>query len=475
MGDTPLYDSYIRFLESGSTPFTVPGHKRNPALVDDLLALDLPLYGAVENINGTSGLLPRAERLAGELWGADWCGFSVQGSSHGNMAIALTLAKPGEKVIVARTLHKSLFFGIVLAGLVPVWVRPDIDAATGLTAGMPVDRIERALDEHPDARAVMLVEPSYVGGVSDVAAIAAVAHARGVPLTVDAAWGAHLGFHPALPPHAIAAGADVLVTSVHKHITGFTQSSMVLAQRERIDLERLEAAFEGLHTTSPSGGIMASIDRARLLLEERGEELLDQAIRIAEQARERFRAVPGLGVVGAEIAARSPALLMHDPTKVVLTLPGTGADGTVVARELEELGVTLEFADRDTFCPVITLADTPATVDRMTTAIIERIEAHRGAPRPLVPLTAWTVDPDTAMIPRDAFFADHERVPADAAVGRIAAESIVPYPPGIPAIAPGERIRGEVLAALQAEADAGTAIRYCGDPTVRTVLVVREG
>ena len=350
MGETPLYDSYIRFLDSGATPFTVPGHKRNPELVDELLALDLPLYGAVENINGTSGQLPRAERLAGELWGADWAGFSVQGSSHGNMAIAMTIAKPGDKVVVARTLHKSLFFGLVLAGLVPVWVRPDVDSATGLTAGMPAERIEQALEQHPDAKAVMIVEPSYVGGVSDVAAIARIAHARGIPLTVDAAWGAHLGFHPDLPPHAIACGADVLVTSVHKHITGFTQSSLVLAQRERIDLERLEAAFEGLHTTSPSGGIMASIDRARLLLEERGEELLGQAIRIAEDARERFRAVPGLGVVGAEIADRSPALLMHDPTKVVLTLPGTGADGIVVAQELEELGITLEFADRDTFC-----------------------------------------------------------------------------------------------------------------------------
>ena len=473
MGETPLYDSYIRFLDSGATPFTVPGHKRNPELVDELLALDLPLYGAVENINGTSGQLPRAERLAGELWGADWAGFSVQGSSHGNMAIAMTIAKPGDKVVVARTLHKSLFFGLVLAGLVPVWVRPDVDAATGLTAGMPAERIEQALEQHPDAKAVMIVEPSYVGGVSDVAAIARVAHARGIPLTVDAAWGAHLGFHPDLPPHAIACGADVLVTSVHKHITGFTQSSLVLAQRERIDLERLEAAFEGLHTTSPSGGIMASIDRARLLLEERGEELLGQAIRIAEDARERFRAVPGLGVVGAEIADRSPALLMHDPTKVVLTLPGTGADGIVVAQELEELGITLEFADRDTFCPVITLADTPATVERMTTAIIDRIEAHRGAPRELVPLTAWTVDPETAMSPRDAFFADHERVPAEEAIGRIAAESVVPYPPGIPAIAPGERVHAEVVAALQAEAANGTAIRYCGDPQVRSLLVVR--
>ena len=474
MGETPLYDSYLRFLASGSTPFTVPGHKRNPELVDPLLALDLPLYGAVENATGTTGYLGRAERLAGELWGADWCGFSVQGSSHGNMTLALTVGAPGDRVIVARTLHKSLFSGLVLAGLEPVWVRPDIDEETGLTAGMPVERIERALAEHPDAKAVMLVEPSYVGGVSDVAAIAEVAHAHGVPLTVDAAWGAHLGFHPALPPHALAAGADALVTSIHKHITGFTQSSMVLAQRERIDLERLEAAFEGLHTTSPSGGIMASIDRARLLLETDGERLLDQAIRLAEDARDRFCDVPGLGVVGAEIAARSPALLQHDPTKIVLTLPGTGADGQIVAHELEEQGITLEFADRDTFCPVITLADTPETVGRMVEAVVAGIERHRGTPRPLVPLTSWTVAPETVLSPRDAFFAAHERVPAAAAIGRVAAEMICPYPPGIPAIAPGERIRAEVLEALQAEAASGTRIAYCGDPQLATILVTRD-
>ncbi len=474
MSDTPRYDAYRRALDAQITPFTVPGHKRNPALADELLSLDLPLYGAVENITGSSGNLARAERLAGELWGADWCGFSVQGSSHGNMALALTVAKPGERVIVARTLHKSLFSGLVLAGLEPVWVRPDIDAETGLTAGMPVERIADAIAAHPEARAVMLVEPSYVGGVSDVAAIAACAHAHGIPLTVDAAWGAHLGFHPPRPPHAIAAGADALVTSVHKHITGFTQSSMVLAQSARLDLERLEAAFEGLHTTSPSGGVMASIDRARAIVQDHGAELLDVAIREAEAARERFRAVPGLGVVGEEIAERSPALLRHDPTKIVLTLTGTGADGIAVGRVLEERGITLEFADRDTFCPVITLGDTAATIDRMTTEIIRAVEEHRGTPRPLVPLTAWTVDPITAMTPRDAFFADHERVPAATAIGRIAAESVVPYPPGIPALAPGEVIQGPVVEALQAEAAGGTSIRYCGDPTLQTLLVVRD-
>ncbi len=474
MGDTPLYDAYRTFLADPGIPFCTPGHKRNPDLIDEFLALDVPHYLGVENRRVSTRRLATAERLAGELWGADWCGFSVQGSTHGNEAICLTVGKPGDTVIVARTIHKSLFFGLVLAGLVPVWVRPDIDPQTGLTAGMPVERVAAALAAHPEAKAVMLVEPSYVGGVSDVAAHAELAHAHGIPLTVDAAWGAHLGFHPKLPPNAIAAGADVLVTSIHKHVTGFTQSSMVLAQGERIDLERLEAAFEGLHTTSPSGSIFASIDMTRDLLAERGEELLDQALRLADEARERFRQVPGLGVVGQEIADRSPGLLMHDPTKIVLTLAGTGADGQQVADLLEEKGLRLEFADRDTFCPVITLADTPDTVDFMVTEIIRGIEEHRGPPREVVPITAWTLEPDTAMSPRDAFFADHERVPAAEAVGRIAAETAAPYPPGVPALAPGERIHAATLAALQAEAASGTRIAYCGDPSLQTVLVVSE-
>jgi len=229
-----------------------------------------------------------------------------------------------------------------------------------------------------------------------------------------------------------------------------------------------------LHTTSPSGAIFASIDRARGLLQDRGEELLGNAIRIAEEARRRFRQVPGLGVVGHEIAERSPSFLMHDPTKIVLTLFGTGADGHRVADVLEQRGIHLEFADRDTFCPVITLGDTDQTGDRLVTEVIRAIEEHRGEPRPLVPISAWTVEPDTAMSPREAFFSDHERVSAEQAIGRIAAEMIVPYPPGVPAIAPGERIQAKLLKALQDEAASGTRIAYCGDPLLRSILVVNK-
>ncbi|MDZ4730175.1 MAG: aminotransferase class V-fold PLP-dependent enzyme [Xanthomonadales bacterium] len=237
--ETPLYDAYRKFMANPGTPFTVPGHKRNPELIDPLLAQDAPHYCGVEDRRVSTRRLAAGEALAAELWGADWCGFSVQGSTHGNEAMALTLGKPGDKVIIARTLHKSMFFGLVLAGLQPVWVRPDIDAETGLTAGMSVRRIEQALQQHPDVKGIMLVEPSYVGGVSNVKAIADAAHAHGIPLVVDAAWGGHLGFHPDLPLNAIQSGADALVTSVHKHLTGFTQSSLVLAQGRYLDIGRL--------------------------------------------------------------------------------------------------------------------------------------------------------------------------------------------------------------------------------------------
>lgn len=474
MSDTPLYDAYRAFLENPGVPFTVPGHKRNPSLMDAFLALDLPHYGGVEDRRVSTRNLARAERLAGELWGADWCGFSVQGSSHGNIALALTVAQPGDRVIVARTLHKSLFSGLVLAGLDPVWVRPDVDPETGLVLGIPPERVAAALEQAPDAKAVMLVEPSYVGGMSDVRAIADLAHAAGVPLTVDQAWGAHLGFHPNLPAHALDLGADAFVTSIHKHVTGFTQASMVVANRERIDLERLEAAFESIHTTSPSGAIFASIDRARALLEEHGTELLGQAIDITTHARTRLREVEGLVVPGPDEIEAHPSVWRYDPTKLAIGLAGTGADGQDVADVLEARGVHLEMADRDTFVPIITLADTPETVNHLVIEVIRAVEEGRGTPRAVVPVSAWSVDPKTVMTPRDAFFAAHERVPAAEAVGRIAAETAAPYPPGIPALAPGERITADLLEALQAEARSGTRIAYCGDPMLETVLVVRE-
>src|SRR6476469_3512637 len=214
--DAPLADAVDGFLAA-------------PGIADRLLMLDLPLVSGADDSRLGGDVLGKAERLAAELWGADLCRFSVAGSTHGNQSLALAATRPGDRVAVARTLHKSMFGGLVLAGLEPVWVRPQVDPETGLATQVPAGTVAATLRDHPHLRAVFRVEPSYVGGLSDLEAIAAVAREAAVPLIVDQAWGAHLGFHPALPPHAIARGADAMVTSTHKTLTAFTQGSVVLA------------------------------------------------------------------------------------------------------------------------------------------------------------------------------------------------------------------------------------------------------
>lgn len=217
-GEAPLLDAWLRFHEEAPTPFTIPGHKQRRDLVGDIVAGDVPLYAGLDTMKLSRGVLADAEARAARLWGASYGRFSVGGATHANQALTLALAEgdDGGRVVVGRTLHRSTLLGLVLAGLTPVWVRPDVDPATGLPTGVPPRAVAAALAAAPDARAVLMADPSYVGTVGDVAGVAEVTHARGVPLVVDAAWGAHFGFHPALPDHALHHGADAMVVSAHK-------------------------------------------------------------------------------------------------------------------------------------------------------------------------------------------------------------------------------------------------------------------
>lgn len=470
--ETPLADAAAAFLADPSVaPFTTPGHKRSPELADALLAHDLPLAGGADDLHQTRGVLERAERLAAALWDADVCRFCVNGSTQGNQALCLALAAggsgAGRTVIVSRSVHKSVLAGLVLAGLEPVWVRPAIDGDTGLPLALPAEAVAEALRSHPDAAGVVVVEPNYVGVLSDLPALASACRDAGAPLVVDQAWGAYLGFHPDLPPHALAAGADALVTSAHKTLTGFTQSAYLLARAGRLDLARLAQAFDALHTTSPSAAILASLDRTRALLAGRGPELLARTIRLAALARERLAAIEGLAVLGTRPG------LARDPTKLVLALAGTGADGRAVEADLDTEGVRVELANRDTLVPLLTIADTEASVERLVGALERSLERRRGAPRAPGAVSAlWSVEPETALPPRAAFFAPRECVRAAAAHGRVSAEAITPYPPGIPAVAPGEVLTRPLLQALRQAAAEGARIASCADPSLETVQVV---
>jgi lysine decarboxylase len=461
--DAPLLDAYLAAVSGRRGSFTIPGHKGRPDLVGPLGTWDVPLYGGLDDVKQTHGRLAEAERRAARLWGADYCRFSVGGSTHGNQALALAVTRPGEPVVVPRTLHRSLLLGLVLSGAEPVWVRPDVDPELGVPLGLRAEQVAEALDRHPAATAVFIGDPSYVGTTSDTGAIAEVAHASGVPLVVDAAWGGHFGFHPRLPAHALALGADALVTSVHKALPGQSQAALVLARNDRIDPGRLDAAVEATGTTSPAGAILACIDAARALLARDGVPLLGALVDRVARARTILAAVDGVRVLGGDDV---------DPAKLVVLLPGTGADGVAVERDLVAAGLPVEMADRDTVVPMVTLADGDAETDALVEGLGATIDRHRGAPRPVTGAAAWTVSPVQDCLPRDAFFAAHRAIPAAEAVGRTSAELVAPYPPGVPVLAPGERVTAEALAALLAARDAGTRIAYAADPSLITLRVV---
>jgi arginine decarboxylase len=279
---------------------------------------------------------------------------------------------------------------------------------------------------------------------------------------VDAAWGAHFGFHPSLPRHALAQGADALVTSAHKTLPAYSQAALVLARTERLDADRLDRAFEATHTTSPAGAILASIDAARALVSRDGRELIGRLVAHVRFARDRLSKVDGVVVLdGPQV----------DPAKLVVLLGGTGADGNAVERDLVEAGMPLEMADLDCLVPMLTVADDREQVRALVLALETSIERRRGRPRKVAG-SGWELEPSPVLPPREAFFARHEKVAIDHAIGRTCAEVVAPYPPGVPVLAPGEEITGVALDLLRAARARGTRIAYAADPDLRTLTVV---
>ena len=374
--DAPLLAAWLDWTAQAAagklTPMSTPGHKQRQDLTGAVVAGDAPLYGGLAAIKQADRLLADAQARAAALWGADWCRFSVAGSTHGNQAFCLALGQPGQEVIITRTVHRSLLLGLVLAGLQPVWVRPEIDPRSGLPAAVAVQTVREALAAHPAACGVILGDPSYVGTTGDLAGHARAAHEAGVPLIVDAAWAAYLGFHPDLPPHAIAAGADGLVTSAHKTLPAYTQGALLLARTEFLDVARLNRAFEATHTTSPTGSILASIDASRALLARDGERLCARLLRGVAAARKRLREVPGVDVLDG------PGV---DPAKLVVLLAGTGANGGVVEADLIAAGMPIEMGDRDTVVPIPSIADDEERLAAFTEVLIASIDRRRGPPR----------------------------------------------------------------------------------------------
>ena len=469
----PLLDAYLSYFESARTPFTIPGHKQKTSALDAGLGAvvdsDTPLYGGLDEIKLTNQTLREAEGLAAKLWGADYARFSTGGSTHANQAIIFALGKPGDKVVVSRTAHRSVLSALVLAGLEPIWMSPEIDGATGVPIGIGITELKKALTENPIA--VLLTEPGYLGTISDLPALIEAAHEKKVPVILDAAWGGHFGFHPMLPRHAIQLGADALITSTHKALPGYSASALLLARTTLLSAERLEQSFETTHTTSPAGAPLASIDGVRALLQTRGEELIGKLLENIHAFKESVQAEFALPIFLYPTDFPSGRF---DPTKIVLRVQQLGASGVDIEEDLQAAGIRVEMADRDTIVFLGTIADTKEDFDRLADVLIPILKHRQEQRRESATALSWSVTPQKKISMRDAYFAKTEMVDAAAALGRVSADLIAPYPPGVAVVAPGEVLTQQIIEGLASSRAAGVRIAYATDPTLAHFRVVLE-
>ena len=479
----PYLDAVTAYGFRGSGRFHVPGHKGGSgadpalrfALGDRAFAVDVPQD--IHGIDvGDDNAFQRAERLAAEAYGAGRTWFLTNGATQGNHALMLTLAPLGARVLAQRNSHASLVDGLVLSGGVPSFVAPEYDGEIGMAHGVEPAELERALAARDDFRAVFIVSPTYYGMVADVAGCAEVAHKAGLPLVVDQSWGPHFGFHPDLPPGALSQGADAIVTSTHKIVGSLTQSAMLhVADTGRIDPAAVARNIRLVRSTSPSSLLFASLDAARRQLAVHGEALLHETLRAVRAAREKMDSSPGVAVLGPELVGR-PGVMGWDPLRIVLDIRGTGRTGYEVADALRQTyDAHVELATQATVLFIVGIAEEQSALERLggdLDEVVLRI-ATEGTTRPVIAPPA-SLEQQMAVAPRDAFLGDAEIVPVEDAVGRISCESIAGYPPGIPALLPGERITAETVAYLREIVREGARLHGASDPAFATINVLSE-
>lgn len=483
--DAPYSDQVQALVSQKWQRLHVPAHQgravNSPGVArvigERALELDLPmLFSQIDQSNWVMGAskatpLNRSLALAAQAWGAERAWFLTNGASMGNHIASLAARTLGTKIIVQRSMHSSAIHGLILAGLEPEFVTPHVDNDLGSAHGVTSQQIQDALIEHPDAGAVYIVTPSYFGAVADVGAIAEVCHRQGVPLIVDEAWGAHLGFHDSLPLNAIRAGADLVISSSHKFIGSLFQSAMLLlgrgAQAARLSTA-VDRVYQSVQSTSSSALLMLSLDEARRDMALEGssiERTLEQAASIREQitSRGRFRDA------GPQMLT-SPDVHALDPFKIVIdTRPG-GISGTDAHYQLmRDHKVYLEMAT-----PSVVVALLGARSDVDVQRFLDALHSlPASGPDDGVVSTKLPAAGARRVGLREAYFSNVEVVAAGVAAGRVSADALAAYPPGIPNVVPGEELTPELIQFLRATAASDTGyVRGAVDPALDVFRVL---
>jgi arginine/lysine/ornithine decarboxylase len=480
----PVLEALDKFHRRGDWVFAPPGHRQGYGVDPRVLAVtgrglfasDVLMMNGLDDRRTSQGILEQAQELMADAVGAEHAFFSTCGSSLSVKSAMLAVAGPGEKLLISRNAHKSVISGVIVNGTVPVWVHPKWDPERQLAHPPEPDDVRRALEANPDAKGMLLITPTDWGTCADIHGVADVCHEHGVPLIVDEAWGAHLPFHDGLPTWGMSADADVVVTSVHKMGAAVEQSSVFHLQGDRVDPTVLKQREDLLGTTSSSSLVYASLDGWRRQMVEHGTELLGNTFDLARRLHEEIAGIDGLVPMGDEVIEQGLAT-ERDPFVLTIDVRQLGITGyQAVELVRDRWHVDLASADTVRANLRLTHGDDELAAERLLGALrgLAEIAPSIATSGEVKLPEPGALELETVMRPRDAFFAEVEQVPVGEAVGRVAAEMVTPYPPGVPAIAPGERITAEVIDYLRSGVDAGMLIPEAADPKVESLRVVRE-
>jgi arginine decarboxylase len=480
---TPLIDALQATMQHSKTVFCTPGHKLGQSIPKPMQTLigtkpfqadlpDLPGF----NLYEPDGVVASAQSLAAQAFGAEQTWFLINGSTVGIVAAILATCGPGDKIILPRNIHTSAIAGLILSGAHPIFIHPDYDPNWDLAHCITPQAVANALERYPETKAVLMVSPTYHGACGDVAAIATLAHHHNIPLLVDEAHGAHFAFHSDLPTSALELGADLVVQSTHKLLSALTQASMLHLQGSRIEPARISKTLQMLQSSSPSNLLLASLDAARQQMVAGGKHLLSQTLTLAHHARAQIQQLPGLSVLQPEQAI-TEGFRSLDLTRITVDVSGLDLDGHT-ADEIftQRFGVIAELPTLRHLTFIVSIGNTQADISKLISAF-EQLVKMNTVTYSVQPLTHEINLPTIEVperSPREAFFAPQESVPIHQSVGRMSAETICPYPPGIPLILPGERITKEAIAQLQHIQFAGGLMTGCEDSSLQQLKVMRE-
>lgn len=479
---TPLFTGLVEHARRNPIQFHIPGHKKGLGMYPEFrefigqnaLSIDLINIAPLDDLHHPKKIIKEAQELAAEAFGADYTFFSVQGTSGAIMTMIMSVVGPGEKIIVPRNVHKSILSAVIFAGAIPVFVHPVMDPNLGIAHGITIDSVRNALAQHPTAKAVLVINPTYFGVSANLKEIVDVVHEHGIPVLVDEAHGVHIHFHDDLPMSAMQAGADMAATSVHKLGGSMTQSSVLNVREGLVSANRVKSVISMLTTTSTSYILLASLDTARKQLVMHGKEMMDHVLELARHTRSEINSIKGLYCVGEEILG-SAATYDMDPSKLIIQVRGIGLTGHQVEVWLrEKYNIEVELSDLYNILCILTPGDSILTVTTLVQALRELARIQLGK-ESIQPLTVHLPKiPDLALSPREAFYAETELVPLREAAGHIMAEFIMVYPPGIPIVLPGEMLTQDNIDYIIENLEAGLPVQGPEDESIEMIKVIKR-